>query len=156
MDVQVSEVTWGGVFGLLQLPGLIVAIWKTNVSRESIRHAIRTISMSIVWLSLVSAAVDITHATGDLLRRIVVPGGDFRLGGVTLHTHLLAFTAAIALFLTVRPRGRFWFLHVLAYLAIFVLAEVRTLTVGLAVAGAEYWIANAKNHGWSGRSKHRF
>ncbi|ALV42381.1 hypothetical protein AU252_15515 [Pseudarthrobacter sulfonivorans] len=141
---QIGEVTWGVALGVLYLPGLVLAIWKTSASRESIRQTVRRISVSVVWLSLAYAAVDLTHALGDLPRRIVLPGVEFRLAGVTPHANLLAFTAAIAFFLTMRARPRFWLLHLLACLAILFLAEARTLTVGLLVAGAGYWIVNAR------------
>lgn len=144
LNGQVGQVTWLIAFGLVYLPGLTVAIWKTNASRESIRGTVRRISLSIVWMSLAYAVVDLPHALGDLPRRWAVPGIDFRLAGVTPHPNGLAFTAAIAIFLTIRFRQRFWFLHLLACAAILYLAEARTLTVGLLVAAAGYFIVSAK------------
>jgi O-antigen ligase len=144
LNGQIGQVTWLIAFGLLYLPGLTVAVWRTSATRESIRVTVRQICLSIVWMSLAYALVDLPHALGDLPRRWAVPGIAFRLAGVTPHPNGLAFTAAIAIFLTFRVKQRFWLVHVLACAAVLYLAEARTLSVGLAVALAGYYIVSAK------------
>lgn len=144
LNGQIGQVTWLIAFGLLYLPGLTVLIWRTSASRENIRGTVRRICLSIVWLSLAYAVVDLPHALGDLPRRWALPGIDYRFPGVTPHPNLLAFTAAIAIFLTWRLKQRFWVFHILACLAVIYLAEARTLTLGMLVAAAGYVIVSAK------------
>lgn len=52
LNGQIGQVTWLIAFGLLYLPVLTVAIWRTSATRESIRDTVRRISLSIVWMSL--------------------------------------------------------------------------------------------------------
>jgi len=144
LNSQIGEVTWAIAVGLLYLPGLTAAIWRTSLSRQNLRQTVCRIGLSIVWMSLAYTVVDLHHALGDLPRRLMLPGIEFRLAGVTPHPNGLAFIAALALFLTMRERRRFWLLHTVACIVILFLAEARTLTVGLMVALAAYWIVSAR------------
>lgn len=144
LNGQIGVVPWLIAIGLLYMPGLTVVIWKTSAPVESIRGTIRQISVFIVWASLAFAVVDLPRAMGDLPRRFQIGPFESRLSGVTPHPNLLAFTAAIALFLLLATRARFRLVHVSACLIILVLAEARTLTVGLVVGLLAYIIVTAR------------
>lgn len=144
LNGQIGQVTWAIALGLLYLPGLTVAIWRTSLTREDLRQTVRRIGLTVVWLSLAYAAADLPHALGDLPRRILLPGIAFRFAGVTPHPNGLAFVAALAIFLTIRARPKFWLLHIAACVWVIILAEARTLAVGMAVAALFYWIVSAR------------
>lgn len=126
--------------GLVYLPGLTIILWKSDASRDAIRHAVMNISLTVVWASLVFSAVDLRHAEGDLPRRVLIGTLEHRLAGVTPHPNLLALTAAIGLLLIIRAKPKMWVLHLAAIGAILVMAEARTLTLALAFALLAYWI----------------
>ncbi|WIA99760.1 O-antigen ligase [Curtobacterium sp. MCBA15_012] len=140
LNSQFTEVTRLIAAGILYLPGLVVAIWKTTASADAIRSTVRHICLTIVWASLVLLAINPTAAMGDLPRRVTIGDLPFRVAGVTPHPNLLAFIAAVGLILVLKHKSRLRLVHVAAIAVILVLAEARSLTIGLAVALALYWI----------------
>lgn len=141
---QIGVITWLVTTGLLYLPGLVLVLWRTTAPLEVIRGVARRICLFVVWASLAFAVVDLPHAMGDLPRRFPVGQLQFRLAGVTPHPNLLAFTTAIAVFLTLKTKTRLRIPHLLACGAILVLAEARTLTIGLIIGLLAYWIVSTR------------
>lgn len=144
LNDQIGIVTWLIAIGLLYLPGLVALVWRTAAPVSVIRKTVMNISLFITWASLAFAVIDLKHAMGDLPRRFQIGDIQYRLAGITPHPNLLSFVTAIALLLTwqLKPRGRI--LHVLACVAVLLLAESRSLLIGLAVGAACYWIVSAR------------
>lgn len=139
---QASKLDPTLVAALIYLPCLTFMLWRSRLPVRALRRTVLRIGLSTVWGSLIFTALDREASMGDLPRRVVLSGLPYRIAGITPHPNMLALVAGLSLFLILSLRPKIWPLHILACLAIMVLAEARTLTIGLLAGLLAFWVSS--------------